>query len=237
MNTLLRYIEANGMKNEKIESLPASELDHFLSKFVWMHGGAGDSFQFSAQYKLTAILRRNPHLTSQGQWVRKIREVLVAKRKSLVLTWARQRKQTARCSGHRRRRRGCPFLNFEFGDPNPVALQRTVWWFYTTLRSPSKRISVKRSVTVFHRSSFYRCKLNIGSIGNCTFQIFHGNVKIVQNESKRRIVIDSDEDDWLWSYVCQLCPVSNLDFHLTLTWSIFQSRKYCLIDKKPFLEF
>ena len=39
MNTLLRYVEANGMKNEKIESLPASELDHFLSKFVWTHGG------------------------------------------------------------------------------------------------------------------------------------------------------------------------------------------------------
>ena len=31
MNTLLRYIEANGMKNEKIESFPASELDHLLS--------------------------------------------------------------------------------------------------------------------------------------------------------------------------------------------------------------
>ena len=30
MNTLLRYIEANGMQNEKIESLPASELDHFV---------------------------------------------------------------------------------------------------------------------------------------------------------------------------------------------------------------
>ena len=28
MNTLLRYIEANGVKNEKIESFPASELDH-----------------------------------------------------------------------------------------------------------------------------------------------------------------------------------------------------------------
>ena len=39
MNTLLRYVEANGMKNEKIESLSASELDHFLSKFVWTHGG------------------------------------------------------------------------------------------------------------------------------------------------------------------------------------------------------
>ena len=35
---------------------------------------------------------------------------------------------------------------------------------------------------------------NIGSISGCTFQIFQGNVKIVQNERKRRIVIDSDED-------------------------------------------
>ena len=107
-----------------------------------MHGGAGDSFQFSAQYKLTAILRRNPHLTSQGQWVRKMRKVLVPKRKSLVLTWAPQRKQTASCSGHRRRRRGCLFLNFEFGDPNPVALQRTVWWFlYNTSVSELENIS------------------------------------------------------------------------------------------------
>ena len=32
MNTLLRYIEANSMKNEKIESFPASELDHNLSR-------------------------------------------------------------------------------------------------------------------------------------------------------------------------------------------------------------
>ena len=33
MNTLLRYMEAYGMKNEKIESLPASELDFLLSNF------------------------------------------------------------------------------------------------------------------------------------------------------------------------------------------------------------
>ena len=35
MNTLveLRYMEATGLKNEKIESLPSSELDHLLSKF------------------------------------------------------------------------------------------------------------------------------------------------------------------------------------------------------------
>ena len=34
MNTLPLYMEANGMKNEKIESLPAFKLDHLLSKFV-----------------------------------------------------------------------------------------------------------------------------------------------------------------------------------------------------------
>jgi len=34
MHTLLRCVEANGMTNERIESLPASELDHLLSKFV-----------------------------------------------------------------------------------------------------------------------------------------------------------------------------------------------------------
>ena len=39
MNTLFRYIEANGMKSEKIESLPAPKLDHFFSKFVWTYGG------------------------------------------------------------------------------------------------------------------------------------------------------------------------------------------------------
>ena len=36
MNTFLRHKEANSMKNEKIESLPAHELDHLLSKF-WTH--------------------------------------------------------------------------------------------------------------------------------------------------------------------------------------------------------
>ena len=54
MNTLLRYMEANGMKNEKIESLPASELNHLLSKFVLnarkKNGEEYEtaSFQFSA---------------------------------------------------------------------------------------------------------------------------------------------------------------------------------------------
>ena len=50
MNTLLRYIEANGKKNEKIESLPASELDHLLSKFVWTHGGKTEKNKSQRQF-------------------------------------------------------------------------------------------------------------------------------------------------------------------------------------------
>ena len=97
--------------------------------------------------------------------------------------------QTASCSGRRRRRRGCPFLILNSATPIQLRFKELCGGFYTKLRSPSKRISV------FHCSNFYRCKLNVGSISRCTFQIFHGNVKIVQNERKRRIVIDTDEDD------------------------------------------
>ena len=50
MNTLLRYIEANGGKNENIESLPASELDHLLSKFVWTHGGKTEKNKSQRQF-------------------------------------------------------------------------------------------------------------------------------------------------------------------------------------------
>ena len=35
MNTLLRFIEANGLNSQAIESLPASELDHLLSIFFF----------------------------------------------------------------------------------------------------------------------------------------------------------------------------------------------------------
>ena len=35
MNILLDYMEAIGIKNEKIESLLTSELDHLLSNFFW----------------------------------------------------------------------------------------------------------------------------------------------------------------------------------------------------------
>ena len=149
MNNFLRYMEANGMKNEKIESLPASELDHLLSKFFLnarkkngedYEPATVSSFQRSIQRYLSE--KKYPFNILKDNEFEKSRKVLAAKRKSLVLTLARQRKEIASCSGHRRRRRGCPFLNFEFSDPNPVALQRTVWWFlYNTSVSEQENIS------------------------------------------------------------------------------------------------
>ena len=59
--------------------------------------------------------------------------------------------------------------------------------------------SHKRASTVFYRSRFCRCKRK--SITGSTFQIFHGDVKILKNNrNKRPFVIESDEDDWLYSY-------------------------------------
>ena len=106
----------------------------------------GESSQSSAQYKLTVILRRNQYIfnITKDNEFEKSRKVLAAKpiRKSVVLTRARRRKRTASCSGQPWRWRGYPVFYFEFGDPNPVALQRTVWWFlYKTLVSEQENIS------------------------------------------------------------------------------------------------
>ena len=82
---------------------------------------------------------------------------------------------------------------------------------------------------------------NIASISRCTFQTFYGNVEIVQNERTRRIYCYRQRWGRLTLNLCLLTmssfelifTASNLDFHLTLTWSIFQSRQYGLIVKFP----
>ena len=58
MNSPLRYMEANGVTKERIESLPASELDQLLSRFFpntrrkkWRRVRASNNFQFPVHYK------------------------------------------------------------------------------------------------------------------------------------------------------------------------------------------
>ena len=117
---------------------------------------ADDSFQFSARYKLTAILRRHivstyPRTMSSKNPGQKS-PCCEAK---VTCSDTNTAKETNRKLLRPSTKTKPFFSNFEFVDPNPVALQRTVWWLsYNT--SVSEQESVKRSVTVFHRSRFFQ---------------------------------------------------------------------------------
>ena len=136
MNTLLRYMEANGMKNEKIESLPASELDHLLSKFFLnarkkngeeYEPATVSSFQRSIQRYLSE--KKYPFNILKDNEFEKSRKVLAAKRKSLVHEHAKGNKpQAAQAFDEDEDEEDVLFEAREFGDSNPVALQTIVWW-------------------------------------------------------------------------------------------------------------
>ena len=75
--------------------------------------------------------------------------------------------------------------------------------------------SHERPSTVFHRSGFCRCRRT--SITGSTFQIFHGDVKILKNNrNKRPFVIESDEDDWPYSYFFSFQLISTAAFSCSI---------------------
>ena len=135
MNTLLCYMEAISMKNEKTESLPASELDHFLSKFFLnahkknreeYEPATVSSFQRSIQRYLSE--KKYAFNILKDNEFDKSRKVLAAKLKSLVHERGKGNKPQA-AQAIREDEDDALFEAGEFGDSNPVALQRTVWWF------------------------------------------------------------------------------------------------------------
>ena len=135
MNTLLRYMEANGMKNEKIESFPASELDHLLSKFFLnapkkngeqYEPARVSSFQRSIQQYLSE--KKYPFNILKDNEFEKSRKVLEAKQKSLVHEHGKGNKSQA-AQAINEDEEDALFEAGEFGDSNPVAFQRTVRWF------------------------------------------------------------------------------------------------------------
>ena len=144
MNTLLRYMEANGIKNEKIESLPVSELDHLLSKFFLnarkkngeeYEPATVSSFQRSIQRYLSE--KKYPFNILKDNEFEKPRKVLAAKRKSLVHEHGKGNKpqaaQTIDGDGE-----DALFEEGEFGDSNPVAL--TNWIALSVLPRPRTNI-------------------------------------------------------------------------------------------------
>ena len=91
MNTVLRCMEANGMKNEKIESLPAPSLTTFRRNFFLnarkkngeeYEPATVSSFQRSIQRYLSE--KKYPFNILKDNEFEKSRKVLAAKRKSLV---------------------------------------------------------------------------------------------------------------------------------------------------------
>ena len=128
--------------------------------------------------------QKNPVNILKDNEFEKSREVLAAKQKSLVLEHG-NKPQAAQAIDEDEE--DALFEAGECGDPNRVALQGTA------LRFASKRISVIRHCLL--PLQFFSTGANVRSINGCTFQKFHDYVKIVQNERKRRIVIENDEDD------------------------------------------
>ena len=170
MNTPLCYMKANGTKNEKIESLRRSELDHLLSNFFLKactkNGKEYEpatvfSFQHSIQRYLSE--KKYPFNMLKDNGFEKYRKVLAATRKSLVFT-STARQQTASCSGHRRRRRGCPFWSRRIWR---IQSSCAVVGFIPTLRFPSKR-KHQSSNPLLSSTAPVLTGANEGSISRCT---------------------------------------------------------------------
>ena len=134
MNTLLRYMEANGVKNEKIESFPASELDRLLANFfLCAHSKNGEEYEpatvssFQRSIQRYVIETKYTFNILKDNEFEKSRKVLAAKLKSLVHEHGKGNKlQAAQTIDEDDE--DAHFETGEFGDSNPVALQRTVWW-------------------------------------------------------------------------------------------------------------
>ena len=104
---------------------------------------ADDSFQFSAQYKLTAILRR--HIVSTYPRTMSSKnpgQKSPCSEAKVTCSDTNTAKETNRKLLRPSTKTKSFFSNFEFVDPNQVALQRTVWWLsYNTSVSEQENIS------------------------------------------------------------------------------------------------
>ena len=95
----------------------------------------------------------------------------------------------------------------EFGDSDPNAFQRAVWWFLSLHFGFRGKGNISQAIPY-----------SLPPFQFIVVQTKDRSAGAHKNERKRRIVIESDEDDWLWQAIfCQLCPIwiSQLQ---TFTW-------------------
>ena len=155
---------------------------------------ADDSFQFSGQYKLTAILRRNivstyPRTMSSKNPGQKLSPCSEAK-----VTCSDTNTNTAKETNRKLLRSSTKtkpfFSNFEFGNPNPVALQRTVrWLLYNTLVSEQENIS----------QAICYCLPALSAGAHSKYFMVMWKLSRMEGSVE---LLSTAMDDWLWSYVC-----------------------------------
>ena len=118
---------------ENAESLPASELDHLLCNFFMnIRKKNGEEYEPDTISGFQRSIQR--YLSEKGSSVNilkdkdfeKSRKVLSAKRKSLVQEHGKGNKPQA-ATALEDDEEDALFEIGEFGDSNPVSLQRTVW--------------------------------------------------------------------------------------------------------------
>ena len=133
MNTVARYMKEIG-KNVKVENLPAAELDHLLGKFFMnIRKKNGQEYEPDSISGIQRSIQR--YLSEKGSSFNilkdkdfeKSRKVLAAKRKSLIHEHGKGNKPQA-ATALEDEEEDALFEIGEFGDSNPVSLQRTVWW-------------------------------------------------------------------------------------------------------------
>ena len=124
-------------KNVKVENLPAAELDHLLCKlFVNIRKKNGQEHEPDSISGFQRSIQR--YLSEKGSSVNilkdkdfeKSRKVLAAKRKLLVHEHGKGNKPQA-ATALEDEKEDALFKTGEFGDSNPVSLQRTIWWLFS----------------------------------------------------------------------------------------------------------
>ena len=134
MNILQRYMKTINMENVNIENLPPSELNHLLSKF-FIHARKKDGEEYepdtlsSYQRSIHRYLgdKKSKVNILKDEELEESRKVLVAKRRVLVHKHGKGNKPQA-AEALSEIEEDALFNSGEFGDSNPSALQKVMWW-------------------------------------------------------------------------------------------------------------
>ena len=163
LNVWKRFFLEVGETRE-IEDIPADELNllicHFMMEKKKKDGGAYEpgtlqSFQRSLQRYLNDKNSKNNILKDQE--FQKSREVLLSKKKQLVVEEAKGNRPHA-AKELSNAEEDLLFRSGQFGDENPVALQRTVWcyWLFILDSVPETKAESLNGETLFFKKTAKR---------------------------------------------------------------------------------